>query len=322
MGFAIRKHVLTHFTGTKRVLAAFGATVAASLGVVIFVGQVVGKWQEGGWIILIVFALLFIFAHLLIISPVGLRSPTQIHRIVRDKARVQGSMASIVEWQSLKMQEYRYSLVKMLSEWMQVMHIKVPVHFKEALAPHEAGDYDHSLHPDDPSAESFLDEHINRDVAVDTKKTHQEVLEQYTMRELRNSVIIPICDLDTGTLKALRYAQSMGNDVTAVHVAKDTVSTKAIQKKWDLLAHGVRLKVLAPNIDNFLAPLIAYIEQIDEKRQANQVITVLVPQVIETSFLGKLRARTAMTLRLSFSASDHITVVDIPYTKHDKRSLS
>ena len=41
----------------------------------------------------------------------GFREPKQIHRIVRDKARVRGAMASIVEWQSLKMQEYRYGLL-------------------------------------------------------------------------------------------------------------------------------------------------------------------------------------------------------------------
>ena len=46
----------------------------------------------------------------MLISPVGVRDPKQIHRIVREKARVQGAMASIVEWQSLRMQEYRYSI--------------------------------------------------------------------------------------------------------------------------------------------------------------------------------------------------------------------
>ena len=61
--------------------------------------------------VLISFSILALAAHLLLISPLGYRDPKQIHRIVRDKARVQGAMASIVEWQSLKMQEYRYALL-------------------------------------------------------------------------------------------------------------------------------------------------------------------------------------------------------------------
>ena len=52
-----------------------------------------------------------LLAHAMLISPIGYREPKQIHRIVRDKARVQGAMASIVEWQSLQMQEYRYQLL-------------------------------------------------------------------------------------------------------------------------------------------------------------------------------------------------------------------
>jgi hypothetical protein len=74
---------------------------------IVFLGQIFGKWEEGGWIRLITFTTLFLCAHLVLLSPLGYREPIQIHCIVREKARVQGAMASIVEWQALKMQEYR-----------------------------------------------------------------------------------------------------------------------------------------------------------------------------------------------------------------------
>jgi hypothetical protein len=111
MGLAIRKHVLQNYTGRTRTWGAAGATFAAVLAAIVFLGQIVGKWAEGGWVVLISFSLLALGAHLLLLSPLGYREPKQIHRIVRDKARVQGAMASIVEWQSLKMQEYRYGLL-------------------------------------------------------------------------------------------------------------------------------------------------------------------------------------------------------------------
>ena len=82
--------------------------LAAAWRALVFVGQIVGKWEEGGWVVLISFSMLALAAHAMLLSPLGYREPKQIHRIVRDKARVQGAMASIVEWQSLKMQEYRY----------------------------------------------------------------------------------------------------------------------------------------------------------------------------------------------------------------------
>src|SRR5512145_2049085 len=111
MGFAIRRHVLEHYIGAKRRWGSLAATAAGVLALLVFVGQIVGKWAEGGWVVLISFSILVLAANAILISPIGARDPVQIHRIVREKARVQGAMASIVEWQSLRMQEYRYSLV-------------------------------------------------------------------------------------------------------------------------------------------------------------------------------------------------------------------
>lgn len=313
MGFAIRKHVLTHYTGLKKYLGAAGATFAGILASIIFFGQVFGKWGEGGWIRLITFTALFLLAHLVIISPGGLRSPEQIYRIVRDKARVQGSMASIVEWQSMKMQEYRYKVIRLLSSLMSIFNIRV---LSDKLPPPiHVEDYDHSLHLDHPEAPSFLEKHIENEIAEDTQYTHKKVLEHYTRQQVRNSVIIPISDLDEGTLQAIEYARLLSNDITAVHVSYDTVSTQAISKKWDLLAHGTRLKILMPDFENFIAPLIEYVEKIDQQRQPKQKITILVPQIVETSFLKKLRPRTAMLLRVEFSNNQEITIMDIPYMK-------
>jgi len=153
MGFAVRKHVLAHFTGRRRALGAAAAGLAGSLSTFIFVAQIVGKWEEGGWIRLLTFTILITTAHAVLLSPIGYRSPRQIHRIVREKARVQGGMASIVEWQSLKMQEYRYRLLVGISHLWVLFGVRRPVRYDP---PVPAGDYDHALHVDDPLAPSLL----------------------------------------------------------------------------------------------------------------------------------------------------------------------
>ena len=58
-------------------------------------------------------------------------------------------MASIVEWQSLKMQEYRYSLLVGISRFWQLFGINRPVRYDPPIP---AGDYNHALHVDHPSA--------------------------------------------------------------------------------------------------------------------------------------------------------------------------
>jgi hypothetical protein len=164
MGLAVRRHILTHYTGRARKVGAAAATFAAGLAGAVFIGQLVGKWHEGGWIALVSFSVLALAAHLVLISPLGYREPRQIHRIVREKARVQGAMASIVEWQSLRMQEYRYSLLTRIAVWaarfFELFGVRRPVRYDPA--PVRAGDYDHALHVDHPEAPSLLEPYLEK----------------------------------------------------------------------------------------------------------------------------------------------------------------
>jgi hypothetical protein len=164
MGFAIRKHILKNFTGRARRWGSLAAGFAAILSGMVFIGQIAGKWQEGGWVVLISFSVLVIIANLVLISPIGARDPITIHRIVRDKARVQGAMASIVEWQSLRMQEYRYSLrnrvLLTIADFMELFGIRRPARYDPQ--PAVAGDYDHALHVDSPDAPSLLEQYLDK----------------------------------------------------------------------------------------------------------------------------------------------------------------
>lgn len=154
MGLAVRKHILMHYTGRKRFWGSLGASFAATLSAAVFIGQIAGKWTEGGWVVLISFSVLILVAHAILLSPYGYRGPQQIHRIVRDKARVQGAMASIVEWQSLKMQEYRYRLLESVAKILEIFGVRRPLRYEPQPVP--AGDYDHAIHVDHPDAPSIL----------------------------------------------------------------------------------------------------------------------------------------------------------------------
>jgi hypothetical protein len=159
MGFAIRQHILKTFPkGAKRSWGAFGAGFAAILSGLVFIGQIAAKWTEGGWVVLISFSILILAANLVLISPIGYREPKQIYRIVREKARVQGAMASIVEWQSLRMQEYRFNVIVQIANFFELLGVRRPVRFEP---PTPAGDYNHALHSDHPEAPSLLQQYLD-----------------------------------------------------------------------------------------------------------------------------------------------------------------
>jgi hypothetical protein len=157
MGLAIRRHILLHYTGKTRVWGSFGATFAAILAGLVFVGQIVGKWEEGGWVVLISFSVLILTAHALLISPIGYRNPQQIYRIVRQKARVQGAMGSIVEWQSLKMQEYRYEILVLVTRLMAIFGVRRPIRFEP---PPPAGDYVEVVHSAEANVDTILRKYL------------------------------------------------------------------------------------------------------------------------------------------------------------------
>lgn len=148
MGLAVRQHLLQRYQGRRRRWGSLGAGLAAALAALVFVGQIIGKWAEGGWVVLISFSLLILTAHLLLLSPIGYREPVQINRIVRDKARVIGAMASIVIWQSLSMQEYRYRLLMRINRLIYSLALVFGLHLPKRSIPKpvRAGNYDYAIH--------------------------------------------------------------------------------------------------------------------------------------------------------------------------------
>ncbi|OGO62998.1 MAG: hypothetical protein A2Z45_09190 [Chloroflexi bacterium RBG_19FT_COMBO_55_16] len=156
MGLAIRKHFLLNTTGRSRYLGSIGATIATALSGLVFVGQIVGKWTEGGWLVMISLTVLILMAHAILISPIGYRDPDQIYRIVRVKSRIQGPMGSIVEWQSLKTQEYRYTLLVSIARFWEFFGIRRPVRFEK---PAPAGEYDQAVNQEHST--SYLNPYRN-----------------------------------------------------------------------------------------------------------------------------------------------------------------
>lgn len=157
MGLAIRKHILTTMKGRKRFWGGLAASVAAVLAGVVFVGQIAGKWEEGGWVVLISLTVLVLIAHAILISPVGYREPKQIHRIIREKSRVQGPMGNIVEWQSLRAQEYRYKLLVGISRFAEAFGVRRPMRFEPPI---QAGEFEESIHGDTGRTTSFLEDYL------------------------------------------------------------------------------------------------------------------------------------------------------------------
>jgi amino acid transporter len=161
MGLAMRQHVKKNVTGKARTWGLIGTTFATALSTFIFVGQIVTKWNEGGWVVLIVFSVLILMAHLILLSPAGYREPEDIHRVIREKSRIQGSMGNIVEWQSLRMQEYRYALMMGVAKFFAVFGIFKPARFDHIPAPPRSGEFEAALNHGEHR--TFLEQYLDNE---------------------------------------------------------------------------------------------------------------------------------------------------------------
>lgn len=320
MGLAVRRHIQEHYHGRTRQIGAALAGFAAVLASVVFVGQIVGKWEEGGWVRLITFATLFTIAHLVLLSPVGHREPKQIARIVREKARVEGGMASIVEWQAFKMQEYRYKLLIAITSMLEFFGIRQLTRRRLAVALPGAGgmQFPQRLFLSRSGEINNVKTAPRRSKAGKMKnETKEPKVEHYQLppRYVRHRILVPVNGVHQGTLTSLRYAHSLSDDVTAVHVTDDPEETEKLKKDWAQWGEGVRLVVLESPHNMVLEPLIHYIQKIMDTKQQNEIITVVVPQLIRPRWWSNLtRTQLAALLRMALPFETGIVITDVPYS--------
>jgi amino acid transporter len=145
---------------------------------------------------------------------------------------------------------------------------------------------------------------------------HQLSLETYGAphRTQRPQVIMPIGGVHRGVLKALEFARSLSTDVTAVYVQTSEEDGQKIQQKWARWGDGVRLKIIDSPYRSIVTPFLQYLNQLEEEKQTNEVITIVLPQFVPARWWENLlHNQTAWQVRLALLFREGFTVIDVPY---------
>jgi amino acid transporter len=130
----------------------------------------------------------------------------------------------------------------------------------------------------------------------------------------RHRVIVPMSGVHRGVLAALRYARMLSDDVTAVHVSLDPAETEKVRKKWETWGRGTRLVIVDSPYRLFLEPLLGYISEILTCRQANETITIVVPQFVPGKRIyNALHMQTAEMLRRELLSTPGVVITEVPY---------
>lgn len=141
-------------------------------------------------------------------------------------------------------------------------------------------------------------------------------LDDYALpsRIARHRVIMLVSGVHKGTVNALRYARMLSDDLTAVHVAFSTADEARIKEAWQEWGDGIRLVVLHSPFRVMLEPLLNYIDELDTKRQSNDIITIIVPHFVPRGWWrNMLHTQTAFWLRLALIFRPGIVISEVPY---------
>jgi hypothetical protein len=131
---------------------------------------------------------------------------------------------------------------------------------------------------------------------------------------VRERVILLVGGVHQGTLSAMRFARSISDDVTAVHIGVDEQEAERVKNKWAVYGDGIRLVILNSPYRLMIEPLLEYIQRAEAMKRHNEVITIVVPRFISRSYWSDfLHMRTAETLRKVLLYRDDVVIVEVPY---------
>ncbi|MCU0484620.1 MAG: APC family permease [Anaerolineales bacterium] len=136
-------------------------------------------------------------------------------------------------------------------------------------------------------------------------------------RIFRNRVVILVSGVHQGTLSAIRFARTLSDDLTAVHIATDPLEAEKVQRKWAVHGEGIRLVTLNSPYRLLIEPLLEYLELLGGVRKQNEEITIVVPRFMPQHWWANfLHMRTAETLRKMLLNRDDVVIVEVPYQVH------
>jgi amino acid transporter len=140
-------------------------------------------------------------------------------------------------------------------------------------------------------------------------------------RNLRNTVVIPIARLNRPAVEALRYAKSLSDDVTAVHVATENEHVENLQAQWERWGEGVPLTIIESPYRSLTRPLLQYLNQLRKAERVDYVTVVLPEYVPDTWWEHLLHGQSAQFMKLSLLFQPGFVVTSVPCHEEERLNV-
>jgi amino acid transporter len=152
-----------------------------------------------------------------------------------------------------------------------------------------------------------------------THRHYQHVASELTLKgyqpqaRLHNTVLIPIGGLQRAVVEALRYAETLSDDVRAIYVDVNPAQTEQLRKDWTAWGGRVQLVVLPSPFRSLMEPLLEYIEQAADEK-SNDYVTVILPEFVPKRWWQHLlHNQTSLLIKGALLFRPNIVVTSVPF---------
>jgi amino acid transporter len=130
---------------------------------------------------------------------------------------------------------------------------------------------------------------------------------------VHNMVLIPIGGLQRAVVEALRYAETLSDDVRAIYVDVNPAQTEQLRQAWAEWGGRVSLVVLPSPFRSLMEPLLEYIEQAAAEK-ANDYVTVILPEFVPARWWQHLlHNQTSLLIKGALLFRPNIVVTSVPF---------
>ena len=152
-----------------------------------------------------------------------------------------------------------------------------------------------------------------------TRRHYDHVASQLTLRgyapqaRVRNTVLMPIGGMQRAVVEALRYAETLSDDVRAVYVDIDARATEQIRRDWESWGGRVKLVVLPSPYRSVMEPLLEYIRTVEGERP-NDYVTVILPEFVPARWWQHLlHNQSALLIKGALLFRPNTVVTSVPF---------
>ena len=117
----------------------------------------------------------------------------------------------------------------------------------------------------------------------------------------------------------MRFARSLSKDVTAVVVDVEPQVTARVREKWPVWGHAVPLVVLESPYRSTIGPLLAYLDEVDQREPERGLAVVVLPEFVTAKWWQDLLhnqtarlIKRVLIYRRGHPGKDRL-IIDVPY---------